>query len=314
MLDSVNIAKLICKYLEYLDFIRNFSSNTVQAYQSDLLQVFQLKPGIDICRKNINGSVSYQYCLKNTDTKMTLKSELEWGMVAAEGLRQTPLSVRSRKRKVSALRRFMDWLKSENSIDLGHAPDAPRFRGRKLPHFLSVDEVIAIHNYCSSIKRPNLQDREQMMLFYLLFGGGLRVSEACNLRWEDLNFAKFEARIVGKGKKERLCVLPAKTLENINANGQRGEKYIWGNQPLNRRTAYERVRQLGQQANLYKPLHPHALRHSYATQMLTSGTDLRVVQQLLGHASLAATEVYTHLDINDVARTLEKFHPLSNKN
>ena len=86
--------------------------------------------------------------------------------------------------------------------------------------------------------------------------------------------------------------------------------YIFGSQPLNPRTAYNIVKEWGQKAGLNKPLHPHALRHSFATHLLSDGSDLRSLQKLLGHSSLSSTEQYTHLSLSQLANTLEGHHPL----
>ena len=150
------------------------------------------------------------------------------------------------------------------------------------------------------------------LLFYLLYGCGLRVSEACQIRWSDVFYSKNYINIEGKGGFNRKAILPGKVKEVLQKACKGGE-FIWGEKALNPRTAYNWIRRLGTKSGLLKPLNPHALRHSYATHLLSSGSDLRVIQQLLGHKSLAATELYTHLDIHQLARSLEDHHPLSRK-
>ena len=93
----------------------------------------------------------------------------------------------------------------------------------------------------------------------------------------------------------------------------RTSKYVFGQKAIDTRTAYEIVRQSGARAGLLKPLHPHALRHSFATHLLSNGTDLRILQELLGHESLTATQKYLHLSLDKLARTMEANHPLGDK-
>ncbi|MEQ1724112.1 MAG: tyrosine-type recombinase/integrase, partial [Pseudobdellovibrio sp.] len=155
--------------------------------------------------------------------------------------------------------------------------------------------------------------QNQKTLFLLLYGGGLRISEACNLKWSDINFKEKRILILGKGNKERYAVLPSFCMDHLNAMFKKRESkntYVFGDNPLNTRTGYEYIRTIGASAGLMKPLHPHSLRHSYATHLLTSGTNLRTLQTLLGHESLQATEKYTHLSVDHLARLIEQTHPL----
>jgi integrase/recombinase XerC/integrase/recombinase XerD len=178
-----------------------------------------------------------------------------------------------------------------------------------------VDETLAVlHSYDK--KDLSLQNLRDKALFLVLYGAGLRVSEACHLKWTDVKFSSRSLRVMGKGSKERLVILPSLAMEilqklrKISANN-----FVFvfsgGTEALNSRVAYEWVRARGAKAQLMKPLHPHALRHSFATHLLTSGANLRTLQELLGHESLQATEKYTHLGVDHLARTLETHHPLN---
>ena len=228
------------------------------------------------------------------------------------------LSLSSRNRKAACLKSFLNWLFQERHIerDLNfqiHAPKPPI----RIPHFLSVDESIAVIKIADvAVKKSKEQFKDQALrekaLLLLLYGGGLRVSEACNVKWQDLDANKRLVRIRGKGSKERIVALPPIVLKSISSLKGKG-KFIWGAEPLSTRVAFSIVRSLGARAGLVKPLNPHALRHSFATHMLSSGTNLRTLQELLGHASLTATQKYTHLGIDQLARTVEDHHPLGNK-
>jgi integrase/recombinase XerC/integrase/recombinase XerD len=109
----------------------------------------------------------------------------------------------------------------------------------------------------------------------------------------------------------RLVTLPELVWKSLRTLSVTGAYVFGGEAPLNPRVAYSIVQAAGKKAQLLKPLHPHALRHSFATHLLTSGADLRVLQELLGHKSLLATQKYTHLSLDHLARSMEKHHPLS---
>ncbi|MFN8945266.1 MAG: tyrosine-type recombinase/integrase, partial [Pseudobdellovibrionaceae bacterium] len=160
----------------------------------------------------------------------------------------------------------------------------------------------------SEADQKSLQDHR--ILFYLLYGCGLRVSEACQMKWSDLNFSSKTITVLGKGNKQRLITAPKIVFELLGKLKKPKSVFLFGDPPMDRRKAYELVRKSGIQAGLMKPLHPHALRHSFATHLLTSGADLRVLQELLGHSSMSATEKYTHLSTDHLANTLATKHPL----
>lgn len=307
---SLNIGEYLCKYLEYLDFQSALSPNSLRAYSTDVLQVFQLDSTYILSGPKINGE-SHYFVQTNENQTISMSSE-DWAARALEKLRSwDEISNKSRKRKISSLNGFLNWLKSFHEIDLGLRVDAPRGVQRKLPHFISLDECLGILNYLATGEKSPKKET-QKKLFSLLYGCGLRISEACNVKWANINISNRTLKILGKGNKERLAVIPKSVCETLSAFPRSGD-YLWGDKPLPSRTAYQRIRDLGKEAGLIKPLHPHALRHSYATHLLSSGSDLRVLQQLLGHESLAATELYTHLDMDQLANTMENHHPLSKK-
>ena len=159
----------------------------------------------------------------------------------------------------------------------------------------------------------------EKLLFLLLYGTGLRVSEACALKWAQIDLKSRTLRVRGKGSKERIVAFPKSLVplfqkaQKIHKVESKASSTIWGDKELSTRKAYDWIRNRGAKAGLMRPIHPHALRHSFATHLLVSGANLRTLQELLGHESLQATEKYTHLGIDQLARTLEKHHPLSKK-
>lgn len=291
MTEKFNLSKNIDKYLKYMTFIKSASPLTIKHYCLDLKQAFKLD--------------------NNSQTFQKFWSEPELMSMVREAFNNwADLSLASRNRKAATLKSFFSWAYSEKLISKNLSlqitcPKVPQ----KLPRFLSVDEALAVLK--SFEQHPEVSYREKV-LFLLLYGGGLRISEACNLQWTQVQLAQKVLRIKGKGNKERVVALPRLSLEVL----QRWQKecpynsYVLGESPLNPRTAYEMVRQSGRRAGLLMPLHPHALRHSFATHLLSSGANLRTLQELLGHESLQATEKYTHLGMDQLARTMESLHPL----
>lgn len=230
----------------------------------------------------------------------------------------------SRNRRIAALKSFLHFLFSEGFItkDLRHRLVSSKVP-RRLPHYISVDEVISVLKWLAQerskgrLEKPKASASptlwQQELLFHLLYGGGLRISEACSLKWSQVDISSKVLRIRGKGDKDRIIALPGSSLLRLHQLAQKNSATIWGDDALNPRTGYEMIRQLGAQAGLLRPLHPHALRHSFATHLLASGANLRTLQELLGHSSLAATERYTHVTVDQLARTLEAHHPLAKR-
>lgn len=288
---------IIAKYLKYMDIINSSSPHTLRNYTIDLSQAFKL--------------LSFKYPCKNDKTleKAKLWSEHEYFVQAQKALLSWgQLNLSSRNRKAACLKSFFHWAYEERifKTDYSHRITCPHIP-EKIPHFLSVDEAISVLKSFSKEDDPY-----HKVLFLLLYGGGLRVSEACALKWKQVSLEKNMIRVLGKGEKERLVYLPHLVIEELKKLPQ-NHSSIWGEIVLSTRKAYDWIRTRGSKAQLTQKLNPHALRHSYATHLLSSGTNLRVLQTLLGHASLTTTQMYTHLSIDELARTMDKHHPLGDK-
>ncbi len=285
------------KYFYEIETIDQKSPLTLKSYSKDLEQVF------------------YQVEVKNKKELTTFKNIEEFLLFKAKQAQLSwgSLSIASRNRKSATIKAFFKWLYRKNYLisplfEKIKSPKVPQ----KIPHFISVDEAIFLiqsstHNLTTNV------------LICLLYGGGLRISEACHIKWSDLDFQQRKLLVLGKGNKERVIILPKLCFEILNKlklvlNSKISQKnYIWGDKPLNQRVAYSMVRKQGALAGLLKPLHPHALRHSYATHLLQSGADLRALQELLGHSTLQATEKYTHLTLDQLSNTINKYHPLKTR-
>jgi integrase/recombinase XerC/integrase/recombinase XerD len=282
---ELQISEIIDKFMIYMTNIESASPHTIRAYAADLGQAFEKREKLaenellPICRSAMS----------------------KWS-----GLKPS-----TRNRKCATLKSFCHFLYRESFTkqDLADRIQGPKVPVR-IPHFLSVDEALNI---------LQVAEGEPRILFLLMYGAGLRVSEACEARIQDFDFAQRVLRVKGKGGKERLVILPAKAAHELKTHidklqlesSTEKNPSIWGKAKLSTRTAYDWIKNLGLQASLLKPLHPHALRHSYATHLLSSGANLRTLQELLGHASLQATQKYTHVGIDGLARVMESYHPLS---
>ncbi len=308
------MATLAINYLKHLSFARASSRHTSKSYATDLGQFLQ-PVGIKTILYAPERETSFRVVF-------TDNSESTTGTFSAEPLTSRdlkelvrlaqdlwlPLAPASRNRKLACVKSFFNWLYQESFIDEDlaaqvHAPKVPQ----KIPHFIAVDEVVSV--LTSLDERKDGAASRDKVLFLLLYGGGLRVSEACGVQWSNLDFDKHSLKVMGKGGRERVIVLPTLCWPALKAF-KSNSAYVFGEAPLPTRLAYQIIRDAGARAGLVKPLHPHALRHSYATHMLSSGADLRVLQELLGHTSLTATQKYTHLSVDHLARELEKHHPM----
>lgn len=302
-----NLATLALKYLKYLSDVKTASPHTIKSYATDLDQFFESLNK----RKNL-----YTPEVKLMDG-VTPRNLDQWDeadiLQSATDVQHSwaDLKPASRNRKVATLKSFFGWLFDNRLVDQDLSlqlvsPKVPQ----KIPHFLSVDEVWALFK---TLNEERDEDRQILTLVGLLYGGGLRVSEACGAKWSNCDLKGGTLKILGKGGTERVVALPQAVAKNLQGLGRRGPYILGGEKPLHTQTAYLWVRGLGARAGLLKPLHPHALRHSFATHLLNGGSDLRVLQELLGHKSLAATQKYTHLSMESLTRTLESHHPLARK-
>ncbi|MDB2426077.1 tyrosine-type recombinase/integrase [bacterium] len=303
--------ELSCKYLESQYKLGLFSKNTIKSYATDFNQFFT-PLGEKIILVNLHADI-----VKISIDPKKIKNNAKFADIShEEALRKLTtiaiqrwahLSNSSRNRKFATLKGYFKWLEAHKYIiePLSNSISCPK-PARKLPHFLSVDEVLSLIN---TIKAQS-KDPYDLILVLLLYGSGLRVSEACNLKSEDVDYKKGLIKVTGKGDKQRLCPLVSMCKDHMLKN-KNDSIYIYGDKPLNPRTAYEKIRTWGKRADLIKPLNPHALRHSFATHILSDGGNLRTLQKLLGHSSLTATQKYTHLDLTDLGRVIQRTHPIN---
>ncbi|TXI50589.1 MAG: tyrosine recombinase XerC [Lysobacter sp.] len=280
-------------FLAHLQVERRMSAHTLDAYRRDLEALTQWAQGqgvVDVAELHLEQLRAF---------------------VAAEHRRG--LSPKSLQRRLSACRSFYRWLLKHGRIAASpaaglRAPKAPR----KLPQVLDVDEAVQLVELPTDAPL-GLRDRAMLELFY---SSGLRLSELCALRWRDLDFAEGLVTVLGKGSKQRTVPVGSHARAALQAwredSQGRNETPVFpgrGGGPITPRAVQIRLRQLAQRQGLFKRVHPHLLRHSFASHVLESSGDLRGVQELLGHADIATTQIYTHLDYQHLAKVYDGAHP-----
>ena len=264
------------------------SPNTLSAYRRDLASLNPL-------------------VLAQSIDQLTQSDIRQW---LAQG-RSHGLSARSLARRLSALKsalahaRRMGWTEQDPSQGI-RAPKGPK----TLPDSLSVDDAQALMQAGDSDL-----DARDLAQWELLYGSGLRLSELCALRWSDIDLAGASARVMGKGKKERQVPLTQPAIDALKRwkacrpENPAPEVFVTQRGPISPRTVQRRLKQTALQRLGTTALHPHQLRHAFATHMLEGCQDLRAVQELLGHQNLSTTQIYTHLDFDRIAQAYDQAHP-----
>ena len=278
-------------YRNYLMIERRMSPNTVASYCHDV-EAFL----------NSNGAA----------TSSVTASDIE------SYLGSIKVSKRSSARILSALRSFFDWCVQEGQTKDNPAAlvDSPKL-GKYLPAVLSVDEVSAIMDSVDLKAPAGKRDRA---ILEVLYGCGLRVSEAASLRISKINFEDGFVDVIGKGDKQRLVPLGEMAADAIRAYledrplpySRAQEDILFINKfgkPLSRVSIFNMVKKQAMIAGIHKEISPHTFRHSFATHLIENGADLRIVQEMLGHESILTTEIYTHIDSSTWHRSVLEHHP-----
>jgi integrase/recombinase XerC len=300
------------RYIDYLVAERNVSPYTVRNYTSDL--VGNSKRGTE---KGFFQFLKLRKIesLDKTD-KWVMRDYLAY--LSNQGIAKASIA-----RKLSAIRSFYHFLAREKIIPnypLEHSV-SPKL-DKRLPSFLTIEETTRLLNAPDLSTPYGLRDRALMELIY---AAGLRVSELANLNLENINIESREIRVWGKGSKERMVLIGEMAviaLNNYLACGRpelvskqdKNSKALFLNRDggrLTERTVQIMMHDYAKAANIDKDVHPHLLRHTFATHMLDGGADLRVVQELLGHSNLSTTQIYTHVTQNQARKVYLSAHPMA---
>ncbi len=286
-------------FRDFLALEAGRSANTVESYMRDLRRLGEFATGRGV-----------------RDPARLSRALLRDFVYLLKDLGQSPASIR---RGVSAIKTYYGFLVGEGRVrdDPSDRLESPR-RGRALPDTLTVAEIEAL------LAAPKLEQplawRDRALL-ELAYGAGLRVSELCGLSLTDLLLAENLVRIFGKGGKERLVPIGRSVIGAVSVylhqmrpqldRGKSRNRVLLNSrgEPLSRVGAWGIVRRATGQAGITKRVTPHTLRHSFATHQLEGGADLRAVQEMLGHADLSTTQIYTHVDREYLRSVHKQFHP-----
>ena len=292
------ITKDINQYIEYIFQVKNLSSNTANSYKRDLLKLSSYMESL--------GIASYS---KITD-------DIGTGWIGS--LFSSNNNPRSIQRHLSSAKGFFKFLKKNSIVEsspfeLVNAPKTPQY----LPDVLSPEDVEQL----LSLKPVDVLEIRDLAIVELMYSSGLRVSETANIDLNDFEEEMSFLRVLGKGSKTRIVPLGRYAINAIQNWINEREKYSEKSKALfinlkgsrlSVRSIQLRLKRLALKQGL-PPVHPHMLRHSFATHMLESSGDLRTIQELLGHSSLSTTQIYTKLDYQYLVKIYDKAHPRAKK-
>lgn len=297
-----SLPEICLGFLSFLEIEKNYSPATASAYASDLQQfeAFLLGRGASLER-----------------FEAIARADVTAYLAELHRLRQKKSSM---ARKLSTLRSFFRYLIKNRLLaaDPLSGLRNPKQEQRH-PRALNVDQAVALMEAPAS---PGAEGIRDAALAELLYGSGLRVSEALSLTVDDVRADRGFVRVLGKGGKERLAPLSGAAVDRLReyldwrdtfTQDEAQQALFLGVRggPLQRREAARIVERLGGKAGVAQRVHPHMLRHSFATHLLEAGADLRSVQEMLGHSRLSTTERYTHLDLRRITEVYDKAHPRS---
>lgn len=300
--DKKTITDIVKSYTRYLKLERNYSPNTLAAYQNDLSWL------LSFCEQQEMNPLDMQ---------------LEDLQHFAVQLHEHQIGPTSQARILSGIRSFYKYLLLSGEIeqDPTELLESPHL-GERLPEVLSTDEIDQIQK---SIDLSKPEGQRNKTIIEVLFSCGLRVSELVNLKLSNLYLEEGFVRVMGKGSKERLVPISSKAVRelqywfadrNLMKIQQGEEDYVFLNRRgkhLTRTMILIMLKRQAVAAGITKTISPHTLRHSFATELLKGGADLRAIQAMLGHESIGTTELYMHIDTTTLREEILQHHPRNMK-
>lgn len=295
------MSDLIEEFLDHLTYEKKYSENTISAYDRDLNEFFSY-----IKEKHVNY------------LKMDYSDVTDY-LIYLNGKKMSSSSI---NRHLSSIRSFYSFLLNKKKVDSSpfELVSGPK-KEKKLPNYLQYDEFLDLVSTCDE---TDLGLRNRMIL-ELLFASGVRVSELVNIKIKDIDFKNREIKIFGKGKKTRIvyfnktcqAVMSKYVIEARQSilNGKKHE-FLFVNHlgnPLTRRGVADILNRAIMKSSVKHKISPHTLRHTFATLLLNEGMDIREVQELLGHARLATTSIYTHVSNEELRKVYLQSHPRAHK-
>lgn len=291
--------EIIEEYLKFIQLEKGLSENTIGAYRRDLKKYQDYLEEEKISHIDFIDRQTIQVCLGDLHDKGA--------------------SAKSIARFISTIRSFHQFALREKyaAKDPTVLIETPKYE-RRLPDVLEVDEVIRLLETPDMSKNNGYRDRAMLELLYAT---GMRVTELINLNVEDVNLIMGFVRVFGKGNKERIVPLGETIIDILETyietvRPQLLKKTVTDNlflnmhgKPVSRQAIWKMIKQNGVKAEIFKTLTPHTLRHSFATHLLENGADLRAVQEMLGHADISTTQLYTHVSKSQIRKIYNQFHP-----
>ena len=286
------------KYQQYLKLEKALSPNTLDAYMTDLQKLLHFLEGENIEIPDVTPDDLQRF---------------------AAGLHDIGIHPRSQARILSGIKSFFHFLviADYQEADPSELLEGPKI-GFRLPEVLTVEEIDRI---ISTVDMEKKEGQRNRAILETLYSCGLRVSELCNLKISDLYFEEGFIKVEGKGGKQRLVPISPRAIKEIKywfADRNLGkikkgyEDYVflarWGNN-ISRIMVFHMIKELAEKAGITKNISPHTFRHSFATHLLEGGANLRAIQCMLGHESIATTEIYTHIDRNRLRSEIIEHHP-----
>ena len=285
-------------YRTYLKLEKALSANSVEAYEQDLDKLYEFcsRHGIDPEKVSFDDLQAFVYEQFSAQT-----------------------NARTQSRILSGIRSFYRFLLYHNyrDDDPSELLESPR-KEKRLPEVLTLDEV---NRLVEAVDLSSAEGHRNRAMMEMLYGSGLRVSELVGLRLSDMYLKEGYMLIRGKGSKQRLVPVSPEAdkwfgywmedRSHLDVKPEYKDTAFlnrYGRQ-LTRAMIFTIIRRLAEQAGINKTISPHTLRHSFATHLLQNGADLRIIQQLLGHEDITTTEIYTHIDIQDLRRAVLQYHP-----
>ena len=297
---QMNNNSYIDNYIEHIKFEKRLSSNTIKNYLRDILLLKKQSPNKDFKSykvEDIRRSVSIFH--------------------------QQGINGKSLSRMLSSWRGFFDFLTNRYKFKQNPVTGIKAPKSKKtLPQTLSIDQVMKLINITDSTLL-GIRDRAVMELFY---SSGLRLSELINIKIHEINTDDNTATITGKGDKTRVVPIGEYAMKALNGwlierdkikNISPENKFVFLSKkglPLGTRSIQYRLKYWAKKQGIPENIHPHLLRHSFASHILQSSQDLRAVQELLGHTNISTTQIYTHLDYQHLSKIYDKAHPRAKKN
>ena len=290
---------LIDQFLDYISLERGLSENTRDAYLADLRS---------FCRfLESEGARSFN-AVRRKHVLDYLEAERERG-----------LSVNSTARRLAAIRVFFAYLQQEGMLDrnVTEVMDSPKL-WKVLPGILSLREVERLLEAPVGDDRISVRDKA---ILELLYATGLRVSEVSELKLDDIHFDSGYLRCIGKGDRARVVPFGDKARKYVQGyladarplfakeNSGRHVFLTYRGKRFTRKGIWKMIRKYAGKAGIGKPVSPHTMRHSFASHLLANGAPLRVIQEMLGHADIATTQIYTHVDQRRLRSVHARFHP-----